>query len=577
MLPPGAASMLRGCRTWRTIAGHAESIAAHAVADAGFLDAASVGEVRGFLQEMADHGLLVGRREAARFLPAMPNAPRPIETLAIVTCDRPNLLNRCVRSFAQNVKSSGRSVEFIVSDDSRDQANQLANRESLLTIVREFGLSIRYAAKRGRGAFSDSLAREAGVDPEIARFGFSGSGGAQQAAFGANRNAMLMECAGEPFLTSDDDVVCRLSAAPDAREPVTFCRGEDPIEFWFHPSQDEALAAWPAADEDVFELHERYLGRTGWDCAARAANEWNMTAPAAELTHFGPKSVIATYSGILGDNAYTKPAIYLLLRGASRVRLHTSEQAYRDAYKGRQVLRVARRPVVGSLPGTTTLAGFDARMLPPFVPVFRNEDALFGALVRRAMPDCSFAQIPFAIQHAPWPPRTHSDDGVIWCRPECVTFASLLSACLECGPAIHAGVPAPEGLTAVGRHLRSLGALSNEDFRRAVLPVLLNMMAAFIALTGELLVLHEGEPAYWAQDLVRHRDQVIGNAQSPEFCVPRELVNEGPPEEALARARSLVRRFGAFLEAWPALYECGCELRRREVRLSRPVHQSAPA
>ena len=183
------------------------------------------------------------RREAARFLPAMPNAPRPIERLAIVTCDRPNLLNRCVRSFAQNVKSSGRSVEFIVSDDSRGQANQLANRESLLTIVREFGLSIRYAAKRERGAFSDSLAREAGVDPEIARFGFSGSGGAQQAAFGANRNAMLMECAGEPFLTSDDDVVCRLSAAPDAREPVTFCRGEDPIEFWFHPSQDEALAA----------------------------------------------------------------------------------------------------------------------------------------------------------------------------------------------------------------------------------------------------------------------------------------------------------------------------------------------
>ncbi len=557
VLPAEAGGILQSCDAWRSLSEHARAIAsAYSTAPDEESSALTPGiaKIEEVLAEMAAHSLLVSPDEvwAARRPPE--DAPVKIETLGVVTCDRPGLLERCLGSFYENASRYGRGIEYVVADDSREESRRRENRALAGSLGRKLGLRIRYAGQAEKEAFASRLEQESGVPGDVVRFALSGPEGIP-GTMGANRNSLLLECAGEPFLSTDDDVVCRLSAAPEAHEHPAFRNDEELLDLWFYPTHEEALAEHAPAEVDLFSLHERFLGKYGWQCAAPSSEAGANGIPAASACiHFGSGRVVASYTGILGDNAYDKPHVHLVLRGASRTRLHSSERTYRDACKFRQVMRVMRRPVVtDGVFSTATLMGLDARtMLPPFVPMFRNEDALFGLIARRSMPGCLFAHVPFAARHAPAPARTHEDDDLIWRTPGCAAFASILAAAIGCGPVIPRGARAQDGLASVGRHLKLLGALSDLDFQSAVRPTVLGMAAGYVALIDELL----------------HRGQILCALQDQHYIAPHELRTGRQPAEALACARGLVAKVGALVEHWPALFECSVELRRKGMRLS---------
>ncbi|MGO9093739.1 MAG: hypothetical protein ACLQGV_00810 [Bryobacteraceae bacterium] len=573
VLPAEAGGILQSCDAWRTLAEHAQAIAndySSAQVDGTSAPAPSVAAIESVLANMAAQGLLVNLDEVREAMRQPEGAPPRIGTLGIVTCDRPALLERCLGSFSENASRHGRDVEYVIADDSREEACRGANRALAGALGRRLGLRVRYAGRAQKCAFATRLERESGVPGDVVRFALFGPTGFA-GTMGANRNGLLLDCAGEPVLSTDDDVVCRLSAAAEAGQPAAFARDEELLEFRFYPTHEEALASNAAAEVDLFSLHERFLGRYGWQCAAPSAVAAASGIPAASsCIHFGKRRVVASYTGILGDNAYDRPLVYLLLRGVSRTRLHCSERAYRDAYKYRQVMRAMRRPVIADgIFSTATLMGLDARtVLPPFVPMFRNEDTLFGMLARRSMPGCLFAHIPFAARHAPEPARTHENDDAIWRTPGCTTFCGILAAAIECGPVIPRGAGAADGLASVGRHLKLLGGLSDLDFQGAVRPTLLGMAAQYVDLIDESLNTHAGEPEYWARDTINHRGEIISALQDRHYMAPQELRSGRQPAEALECARGLVAKFGALVEHWPALFECSAELRRKGMRLS---------
>ena len=278
-------------------------------------------------------------------------------------------VNACLRSYLENCQRHGRAPEFVVTDDSAGTEAQVANRAVLQRFKRDFNARIRYAGSGEKSRFAEALAGESAVPLRIIRFALIGDERCVLST-GANRNCLLLDTVGTLVLSIDDDTRCRIAAAPQREEALASYSGYDPSEFWFFADRARALESVSFVEIDVLGCHEALLGNT----------VANVDGPVDTTGR-----VAITLPGLVGDSGMASPRYLLTLTGASRERLVASPDAYRSAFRSREVLRTVRRPTIsaGSFCMTTFL-GFDNRsLLPPFFPVQRNSDGVFGLLLQK--------------------------------------------------------------------------------------------------------------------------------------------------------------------------------------------------
>ncbi len=239
---------------------------------------------------------------------------------------------------------------------------------------------------------------------------------------GANRNALLPDAAGRLTLMADDDTLFSIGRAPGLKPGTAFRSIHDPAEYWHFP--DSSTAHNQAAEEetDHLALHELLLGRNLRQCfpetvLGQSPTEANC-AQAKFLKHLqsGEGRVVVTYAGVSGDSGFAAPTRALLMTGTSRDRLWNSENYYRDACRSRSLCRVVPQlTVTDNVWGTSTAMGLDARaMLPPFLPLFRNQDAVFGLSILLTNGKSYFGHLPWAVRHEPGERRAYSDDAMWW-------------------------------------------------------------------------------------------------------------------------------------------------------------------
>jgi hypothetical protein len=481
--------------------------------------------------------------------------------LGIVTQSRPEALSRALAGYLDNAARHGRDVEVVIVDDSPSAAARADCRRALGAEARARGARILYAGAEEKAAFANALVAR-GLAPDLVRFALSPERETAQAA-GANRNALLLHTAGSAVFSADDDTVCRVAAAPSPAAGVRLSSGHDPADHWFFPDREAALDAVTFVDRDVLGLHEELLGRG----AASLGPVDTGGAGGALRRRFeaGAGEVLVTFNGLLGDSGWGAPfgfwhapMGYLAMRGASLARLAASESGYRLACESREILRVVDRPHVGDAAfSMTTFAALDNRRpLPPFCPLGRGQDNVFGASVSLCFPGALFGHLPWALVHAPvearrfWPGEmTRSAAGV-----------DLGRVVLECLRSVDPGAVASPAarMAALGGHLVALGALPQPDFDAFVRARLRASGGAFLAWLDERLAAERGAPAWWAADVAAYRSALAEAIERPDYGVPLDL--RGP--DAAARCRALVGRFGALLAAWPDVVGAAAELRR---------------
>ena len=306
-----------------------------------------------------------------------------ISTVGIVTRNRVASLVACVESYLEKCRRHGRNPEFVVTDDSLDTEAQDHARGALQSLGNHFGAQIRYAGRREKNRFAEALARESAVPPKIIRFALFGDDRCALTT-GANRNSLLLDTVDTFVLSVDDDTRCRIAAAPDAEDAVAFFSGYDPTEFWYFADRASADASIYFVDVDALRCHEALLGNA----------VANVDDPAAN------GRVAITLHGLVGDPGMNSPRYYLGMSGPSRERLVASPDAYRSAFRSREVLRTVRRPTVSAGPFCmTTFFGFDNRLaLPPFFPVQRNADGIFGLVLQKCVEGSHVAFLPSFLQ-----------------------------------------------------------------------------------------------------------------------------------------------------------------------------------
>jgi hypothetical protein len=483
------------------------------------------------------------------------------------------MIERAVASFSENSRRYGRSNDFVVMDDSDVATAREQTRHALRRLAKQHGVTILYAGPEEKRRFADALLAT-GLPKEMVEFALFGAAYGISLC-GANRNALSLHTAGDMISSVDDDVLSRVALSPKFQEGLTISTQSDPAEFWFYPNRETAVGGSTFVEKDPLAVHEQMLGRTLGGCAeVLGATELNLDKMNERFTASlkrGGGQVRVTMLGLLGDCAMTWPR-WFLLSGPSGERLLQSEAAYRSTFVSREFLRVASVATINSGPMCMAYAlGLDNRdLLPPFFPVGRNCDGVFGHTLQRCFADSYFGHFPHSIFHAPEDGRTFPA-GSVQADAATRTLSELLLDCIrpcDFGPACFDD---RKRLSILGEHLISMAALSPAEFKDFARTRSWQQTGQMLQAMEQRLRVAKESPSFWATDMKQYGLALRKAMITGDFGMPTELRNGRSAEEANVLTQQLFSQFGELLRVWPAMMDAARELRAKGVRLAQTV------
>lgn len=382
---------------------------------------------------------------------------------------------------------------------------------------------------------------------------------------GANRNLLLLLTAGRQVLFVDDDIVLEPWELPDRRHGWTVAGHDERREFRFFPTRRAALALVTRPPIDLLGAHEELLGRQVGAVPTDAALDLPDLNDAcahlkARVAQGRPMTVRVTCAGMAGDAGRPAPDRLLFSRGSLRERLWSSAREFRTAMTSREERRVAVASYATHAANTPAgcLALENRRLAPPFPPISRNEDGVFGALLAATDAAALFGHLAVGVLHdsARRSPYTEAERrGVTQVR-----VAELLIVLIRRLARTSARQSPAARLRDVGAGLQDVAGWKPLEFKAFVAGVMRTARFQQID-AAERDALTQGCPQYWRDALADCRRRVAAAADSPWFALPIEFHDRAGIDAGYRALAGFVRRFGALVEAWPALWTRARRLR----------------
>lgn len=469
-----------------------------------------------------------------------------ITTLGFTTRDRPDYLDRCVRSFAGHCREYGRRVRLLIMDDA-EPGRHASARPIATAIAREYpDFEVAYVGLGERRSFATTLATT-GIAAAAAEFALLNP---EECGYqlGANRNALQLATVGEQVLFIDDDSLAQTSRPPEWDDTLAVVGPSSTQEYWFYPDHAAALAGAVPQPVDLLAQHETFLGHSCADLIENAPGYLDHGAGWTQLMRNG-STVKLTQNGVVGDSCMFSNIGHLLHGSArTRARLSASAATLAAALRSRELIRSASNPTLrlgGMLIGPDF--GCDhSTPLPPYFPVFRSSDTTFSLLLTLAYPGHATADVPWLVTHHSLPGRRYSGRGVseLWQ----VSVGEVVRGFLQSHtPGGYQSLSDP--LRSVGERMTGYGALPADEFGAAVRELVDGMIEGKVRRLEWLKDHTPGAPHY-AAVLDASLRMLADSARDPRRFLPVELAAGAPPELAMTRLRRLVARFGELLRSW---------------------------
>jgi len=453
--------------------------------------------------------------------------------LAFFTRDRAKSCGEAVAGFASAAASWAERPSITVFDDS---AAGSPLRARLQKIAAESEMAISYAGEDEKNQYLFRISELLGADAPTASFAMFPE--LPGVSTGANCNALLLHHVGRSALLLADDQragFCRLGSGNNARTTDE----SDPTTFWRYRNREDALAARELTDVDLSAEHRDLLGQSSID---------------------GGRTRIAM-SGVWGDCGMSTPAYLWLCRLGNRAHVAAHYQAILDS---REVVRGVENLVVSSSRSPVVVssgASVDLReLVPPFLPVGRNQDGFFGLCMRICEPDSRVAYLPIAIRHEPRPRSFKpADKERLAGSPRIVDMMTMAVA--ACAGAVdqHEGTIATR-LQALGRALQALGADGEPGETRLRDAV----RRARLGLADRLEAARER-----TEMTTIFRDDAVQAAEAIRAgCERTWNVTDGLTDKGIS---FLLLRYGELVAAWPSIWRAATTLKEQGVTLAVPV------
>jgi len=504
------------------------------------------------VQRAIDAGLFVSSGELARYLVngwAPAAEPRKIDIVGIPTRNRPKLLNRVLEGLGRNLREYGRKATVIVVDDSETVSMQQANSHAIAAHSADPRMNIRCVDRESRKRLAAQLVRQDGLPTESVAFALGGSPD-YPVSMGAARNTILMHSVGRCVLFLDDDIEFRLAAIPGSTDALAVGSEDPENSFFANPDEIEKCHF---VNEDVIGLHEKLLNVGPAELLSSIETTFDFAShKLGRRLESGRARVIASQMGVIGDCGLDAPFGYYLRGPETWSRLVRSEELYQAAITNRLVLDGSKRFLVTPLNHCHThCLGLDnTQGLPPFLPVMRGEDGVFGLLVNKCVPGSLFSLIPRAILHAPEPAREFPPKAALQFAGRLALSETIMSLISAAG--MLSGRDWAERAQTLGRSLQELRLLQDRDLHERLQWVIDPLLTRFIQIM-EKRIENSSADEFWTRDVRQIRDALVDSLSHVSRLAPVDLLATFGETEAVRRFRDVTAKFADVLEVWPDL------------------------
>jgi hypothetical protein len=400
VLPADVMNALTFCTSFRTLDEHAEQLAG----DGGTL-AQGDKSISSIIQSVHAGGLAISTRDiCSRLEPAAPRRTAPQNPVAvIITCDRPPALERLIQSILSQC-SPNSYQDFHVINDSRSPESRNRNQEISQRNSSQQGIDIRYFGAREARNLVSRLIEKLPEHEGAIRFLLDQGRWSGYFSPGLARNFSHLISIGRPVIVFDDDAICSLHESPFRQNGCEFSDGRKQALFFENHEQQEHLK--PAGNIDPIQQHLRYLGLTIPEALhTMGLNElhqdaFRLTKPDFAVRLNRQSRIRVSEFGSWGNPGTADYKWLGTLPPRSLARLLSQEDQQRLALNQSQCWMGVDRPTFTPAAHISQVTGFDnSDFLPPYFPIDRGEDHIFGEATRFIYPESVCLIQPKAVLH----------------------------------------------------------------------------------------------------------------------------------------------------------------------------------
>jgi len=405
VLTPDVYGALLQCRRFHTLADHAAQVVADNPAlqgqEAAVLDILRSVQKDGLMLSADIYTVTLQPAADPRY-----NVDKPVA--AVITWERPEALERCLASLRENCDCS-QLARIVIIDDSRSEAARTRNRAITQALEEHVETPVLHFGGEEQQGFLEAIIRQVPSIEQQVRFLIDGERWADHWTSGRARTLALLLSVGQRLLVLDDDILCE-PWEPAQTDSVSF--GDDARETRFYADRGQRSLTQATEAGDPLQRHLRTLGSRLAD-ALGALGTAQLTAGAFEGADLetlerlrADSPVLVTECGTVGDPGTSNLNWLASLDGKSLEALSSNETAVdaafdrADCWQGMRGARVLPRSNMSQLTGLDNRA-----MLPPYLPILRGEDRLFGDMLEFLHPAAVVIDQPWAIAHHPIPER----------------------------------------------------------------------------------------------------------------------------------------------------------------------------
>lgn len=563
VMPEVYASLLH-CSQFQTIARHTASII-----DSNPGMKGQEATVTSVLQQMLDNGMMVSAKKACNQLtvkveterdPAQYDAP----VVAIITWERPQALERLLESIVANC-DTGKFHRLYVIDDSREAENISKNQALVESYASRLDTSLQYFGQDEQQALLKDLSARLPEHEDAIHFLADQSRWRDHWTAGLSRNLALLLSCGRRLVMIDDDSICDVYEPPKPKPDITF--SDDAREADFFASEQDWSYLHQPINPDPVNRHMQCLGLS-FSEAVTVLGQGNLkaaglsNATALQVSEIGAESpVLMTECGSLGCPGTTRNTWLPNMAPASRERMLKSAQTTNNALTKRKVWSGRNHPHFAPRPNMSQITGFDNRhMLPPYLPIMRAQDRLFGYMLDYIFPSAVTLDYPWAIPHLPIPEREWKNKDLNFTPSDSFPFFFFeevledKSSCLSDAP--------NDRLDNLSGWFRKMSNASSQSLSDMYRDTRLREDSEVLKQLGDLLESGSETPVNWQNYLrngITQLQKDLEVASHPDFTVkgfPRGL--EG--EELVGFWKDAWAGFADALNAWPEIRQAATDI-----------------
>lgn len=545
------------CREFRSLDEHAARIETTITGLAGKRD-----DIRRVLEGLVQRGLLVSDRI---FIERLTNAPaiaqQDLRAVFIRACDRPQQLDRLMKSLTTYEREHRAGRRYVVLDDSSLSAHINEQRDLLREFARTTGCKVAYIGSAESAKIAGKLSRAQPQAKSALARALLRDSTASADRFGGGRswNMALLLSAGARLAMLDDDLCLPLHRPDYARDGLDPNPNAQALAR-FPTNMENALALGEPVSQDPFELHlqgcGQMLGAVSHDrypLDGRTLRGLNL----GRLAEFNAESrILATQAGSCGSSR-TETGLWLYqLDAESRAEFWRDRESYQRNVEAQHLCHAVAQARVTAMANFTPLTLDNSLMLPCTNPIGRGEDGLAGALMRYCHPHSVTLELPEAIGHVQEVARKRSAKTLAAYEPRVNHF--LRDYVQRQFGAFHAEDTA-QRMHSMADVLRDLGAASVEDRIAHLHEYLSYIRADIIDRLQHQIEAAPDAPVYWHADaraIVQSNARALLDKAPPRLGDWASDIDEAGCAAALATE---LNEFADLCEHWPAVWQHAAE------------------